>query len=259
MSSPQILIVDDEINIRLMLRTILEGEGYLVDEASNGREALQRIEQKAYALVLLDLNMPVLDGMAVLEALNARKGPSPAVIVLTAYGSISVAVRATRLGAVDFLEKPITPDELRVEVRGVLAEREANGKASAVEGETAGGYDGVLERVRVALRGADRATAETLLMRAADLSAGREAPYFNLLGVLYEIQRNWRLAKKFYQKAMRADRAYGPAETNVRRIYELESFGRTVHAIALGDEKPPTALEQLLHERHPERPRGGIR
>jgi CheY-like chemotaxis protein len=182
------------------------------------------------------------------------------VIVLTAYGSIPAAVQATRLGAVDFLEKPITPADLREEVKGVLAEqatRAVMGSPGSTSDAAAGGYDGVLERVRVALRMADQPTAETLLMRAATVSAGREAPYFNLLGVLYELGRNRRLAKKFYGKAMAADRSYRPAEMNVRRIYELESFGRTAHAVALGDEAPPTALEQLVQQRQAEAPRGG--
>ena len=170
-------------------------------------------------------------------------------VVLTAYGSISVAVKATRLGAVDFVEKPVTPGELREVVSGVLAEAAAEPRRPPTEQELAGGYEAVLARVRKAIRSDDMATAESLLMRAADLSAGRDAPYFNLLGVLYEAQRNWRLAKKFYTKAMRADRTYESAERNVRRIYELESFGRTKVPLTLGDEHEQSALERLLSER----------
>jgi DNA-binding response OmpR family regulator len=246
---PKILITDDERNIRLMLRTTLEPEGYAVDEAANGQEALDRIEQTSPDLVLLDLNMPVLDGMSVLERLGADGSVRrPKVVVLTAYGSIPAAVRATRLGAVDFVEKPVTPDELREIVHGVLAEAAKEPPRPPTEQELAGGYDAVLARVRRAMRADDVTTAESLLMHAADLAGGRDAPYFNLLGVLYEAQGNWRLAKKFYHKAMRADRKYAPAEHNVRRVYELESFGRTTVPVALGDEHKPPALEQLLHE-----------
>lgn len=252
-TQPKFLIADDERNIRLMLRTALEPEGYTIEEAADGREALEAIERSSPDLVILDLNMPVLDGMSVLEQLRARSNGSaraPKVVVLTAYGSIAAAVKATRLGAVDFIEKPVTPAELREIIKGVLAEAAKEPPRPPTERELAGGYEAVLARVRKALRVDDLATAEMLLMHATDLATGRGAPYFNLLGVLYEVQRNWRLAKKFYTKAMREDRTYAPAEQNVRRLYELESFGRTDHAPALGDEKTPSALEQLLREHH---------
>jgi DNA-binding response OmpR family regulator len=246
---PKILITDDERNIRLMIRTALEPEGYAVEEAADGREALDVIGRTSPDLILLDLNMPVLDGMSVLERLRGEGGSAvrPKVIVLTAYGSIPAAVRATRLGAVDFVEKPVTPDELREIVRGVLLEAASEPARAPTEQELAGGYEGVLARVRKALRAEEMATAETLLMHAADLAGGRDAPYFNLLGILYEVQGKWRLAKKFYCKAMRADRKYVPAEQNVRRLYELETFNHTALLVALGDEQAP-ALERLVNE-----------
>src|SRR5580698_5949335 len=102
MKPTSILVVDDESNIRLMLRTSLESEGYAVTEAADGREALDEIHRSTPDLVVLDLNMPRLDGMAVLEQMK-HDGPRPRVIVLTAFGSIATAVKATRLGALDFL------------------------------------------------------------------------------------------------------------------------------------------------------------
>lgn len=233
MNPASILVTDDEGNIRMMLRTALETEGYDVAEARNGREALDAIERDPPNLLLLDLNMPVLDGMAVLEQLQSMPLKNkPRVVVLTAYGSIPVAVKATRLGAVDFLEKPITPEELRETIKNVLEEPLVLSREDAYEG----GYDGVLGRVRKALRLKDITSAETLLMKAADVAHGKDAPYFNLLGVLYETQREWRLAKKFYGKAMRADRHYQPAQQNMKRIYELYTFGRSRVQVALGDE-----------------------
>ena len=102
MKQVSILIADDDAGIRLMLRTALETDGYAISEAANGRDALVALRRQPHDLALLDLNMPVLDGMAVLEGLRTTPTKTR-VIVLTAYGSIQSAVKATRLGAVDFL------------------------------------------------------------------------------------------------------------------------------------------------------------
>lgn len=236
MKPASILITDDESGIRLMLKTALESDGYTVTEAANGREALEVIRTQTPDLMVLDLNMPVLDGMAVLEqmktlALTTR----PRVIILTAYGSIPAAVKATRLGALDFIEKPITPTELRQTVRSVLDEPELDFPPDVVV-DVPGGYDGVLNRIRKMLRMADYDNAMNLLMKAADQNDKQSSAYFNLLGVLYEAQRKWRLARKCYDKALDVDENYQPAKSNLHRLLELRRYGRSSQAIMLGDE-----------------------
>jgi CheY-like chemotaxis protein len=230
-----ILVTDDESGIRLMLRTALESDGYQVTEAANGRQALEAIKTHAPDLMVLDLNMPVMDGMAVLEAMKSLVGTNkPRVIILTAYGSIPAAVKATRNGAIDFLEKPITPAELRQTVRSVLEEPELEFPVNVTV--DAPGYEQVLDRIRKTLRLADYPSAEALLMKAADRKDKQSAEYFNLLGVLYEAQRKWRLARKCYGNALAADEHYEPASANMRRLVELQSLGRSSQAILLGDE-----------------------
>ena len=234
MKPASILVTDDESGIRLMLRTALESEGYFVTEAANGREALDSIAMRTPDLVVLDLNMPVMDGMAVLEAMKDLAAANrPRVIILTAYGSIPAAVKATRLGAVDFLEKPITPAELRQTVRSVLDEPELKFPEDAAPHPE---YEDVLNRIRKTLRLADYATAETLLMKAADRNNKQSAEYFNLLGVLYEAQHKWRLARKCYGKAIDLNQHFEPAKANMRRLNELYSLGRSSQAVLLGDE-----------------------
>ena len=254
----RILIVDDETNIRLMLRTALESEGYVVAEAVDGRDALAAIDRQTPDVMILDLSMPVLDGMDVLRELKSvRPNRKPRVIVLTAYGSISTAVKATRLGAVDFVEKPVSPDEVREAVEAALAESapSADNSVEGTLGLPPGGYEGVLDRARKLLRLSKYADAETLLIKAADLSH-RDAAYFNLLGVLYEARREWRLARKFYGKAISLDGHYGPAQKNMRRLYEVKQFGRSHEPVTLGDEpdvlyaRLPDPTEMAQHQPH---------
>jgi Flp pilus assembly protein TadD len=99
--------------------------------------------------------------------------------------------------------------------------------------ETRGGYDAVLARIRLALRNAAWAQAEALLMRAAAFAADDPA-YLNLAGLLWEARGNDRLARHFYGRAIHADPAYEPAQQNMRRLYELRTFGRTIQPPALG-------------------------
>jgi two-component system, OmpR family, alkaline phosphatase synthesis response regulator PhoP len=241
MKPASILITDDEANIRMMLRTALEADGHRVSEASNGREALARIADDAPDLVVLDLNMPVMDGMAVLEQLQAMSPEDkPRVMILTAYGSIPAAVKATRLGAVDFLEKPLTPSELRQSVRSILDEPELDSPPAGAD--AAGGYEQVLHLIRRSMRNADFSSAESLLSEAANAREQQSAQYFNLLGVLYEAQRKWRLARKCYGKAIAADKKYEPSQLNMRRLYELQSFGRSTQSVMLGGELSESAI-----------------
>jgi CheY-like chemotaxis protein len=231
-----------------MLRTILEAEGCTVGEAANGREAIELMRNVSFGVMILDLNMTVMDGMGVLEELkNHPPRNIPRVIVLTAYGSIGAAVKATRLGALDFLEKPASPKEVREAVAAVLREPQPASE-QPMNADTEGGYEAVLKRVRTALRESNIAGAESLLLKAADL-AEHDAAYFNLLGVIYETRRQWRLAKKFYGKSMKIDRHYAPAEQNIRRVYELYTFGRSREPVALGDPQAPSdALTRLVRE-----------
>ena len=231
-----ILLVDDEANIRLMLRTALKSEGYSIREAGDGREALDAIERELPDVMILDLSMPVLDGMGVLRELAAlRRGDKPRVIVLTAYGSIPAAVQATRLGAMDFIEKPASPDEVRESVKAVLAEPSPELTTAIAGVASAGGYAAALNGVREALRIGNLPLAETLIMKAENLGQEDEA-YFNLVGIYYEQRCRWQLAKKFYGKAIKANRKYEPAQQNMRRIYELYTFGGSKEPVALGDE-----------------------
>ena len=235
MKPASILITDDESNIRMLLRTALESEGYNVEEACDGRQALEAVRRAPPDLMVLDLNMPVLDGMAVLEQMKLLTAQlKPRVIVLTAYGSIPAAVRATQLGAADFLEKPVTPAELRKTVRGVLDEPVPD--QELVPAELPGEYRTALDKVRKSMRLAQLETAESLLMKVAERREQQSAEYFNLLGVLYESQRRWRLARKCFCKAIDGDPHYEPAKKNIQRLAEMQSYGRSQQPIYLGDE-----------------------
>jgi DNA-binding NtrC family response regulator len=120
--SERILIVEDKDSLRTVLRRTLEAEGFGVDEAPDGRTALDRIRRGRFAVVLSDLRLPKADGHAVLKA-AIQADPETPVILMTAFGTIRDAVNAMREGAYDYLEKPVDTDHLLVLVRRALEHR----------------------------------------------------------------------------------------------------------------------------------------
>jgi CheY-like chemotaxis protein len=118
-----VLIVDDEPHIREMMRLTLEATGYEVGEAASGEEGLTQFgDGSQYDVVLLDQKMPGIDGLETLKRLLTR-APDARVVMVTAFASVELAVDAMRLGATNFLRKPMTPEALRGAVAGALAER----------------------------------------------------------------------------------------------------------------------------------------
>lgn len=123
MSEPaRILVVDDELGMRVTLAGILELEGYHVSVAAGGREALARLRQESFDLLLTDLRMPDVDGLA-LVADARRLAPHTLIIVLTAHATLDSAIQALRHGAHDYLLKPARADQIVASVQAGLAKR----------------------------------------------------------------------------------------------------------------------------------------
>ena len=107
-----ILVIDDEVAVNNNIRKILLKKGYQVDQAVTKDEALESIASHPYKLILLDLKIPGVKGLELLQTIR-DKNPEAKVIMITGYASIETAVEATRMGAVDYLPKPFTPNEIR--------------------------------------------------------------------------------------------------------------------------------------------------
>ncbi len=114
-----VLVVDDEATIRDSLRMVFEYEGYRVEEAADGRQALRRAAETEFDALLLDIKMPEMDGLAVLRALR-EQGLDLPVIVITGHGDVATAVEATRRGAYDFFEKPLQRERVLLSLRNAI-------------------------------------------------------------------------------------------------------------------------------------------
>jgi len=117
-----ILIIDDEAGVRASLGGVLRDEGYRVDAVESGETGLEQVTRQAYDVILLDIWLPGIDGIATLERLRERRVEAQ-VIMISGHASVEAAVKATKLGAFDFIEKPLSLEKTVLAVRNALRQR----------------------------------------------------------------------------------------------------------------------------------------
>jgi len=116
MPSAAILVIDDEENMRHMLSSMLKRSGYSVDMAEDGEQGLAKLKEKTYDVILCDIKMPKMDGITFLRNIHGLTETAN-VIMMSAYGTVDLAVEAMKLGAYDFISKPFKNDEIRLVIQ----------------------------------------------------------------------------------------------------------------------------------------------
>jgi FixJ family two-component response regulator len=223
---PRILIVDDETNVRLNYRVTLETEGYEVVEAASAARALQELIERSFSLAILDMRLPGMDGLALLAKMREIGNTVPAMIV-TAYSDVPHAVQAMKLGAIDFLQKPLRPEDLRRIVAEIL-NRHAPQREHHIED-----FNSHIVAAKRYLNLRSFESARLHLIQAMELNP-KSVEAFNLAGVLAEMLDNVDKAKKYYGQAIKLDKNYEPAQQNMRRLFELQHFGSSSEPFNLG-------------------------
>jgi DNA-binding NtrC family response regulator len=206
---PKIIVVDDERNIRLTISYALEDADCEIDTAVNGEEALQKLREQSYALMLLDLRMPGMDGIDVLRYV-ADQYPDMRVVIITAHGTVNNAVEAMKLGAIEFIQKPFTPQEIREVVADVLARE-------SIERKPGLGYETHLDLAKRLIGARDLYAAMKETQAAIALDPSR-AEAFNLLGAIHELNGDPSQAKKHYRVALDLDPTFALARDNLTRV-----------------------------------------
>jgi two-component system nitrogen regulation response regulator NtrX len=173
MKDARILVVDDESDIRSLLDEILSEEGYVVTTAANAGEAREAYQAAEFDLVLLDIWMPDIDGITLLKEWHESGSVGP-VVMMSGHGTVDTAVEATRLGAVDFIEKPVSLAKLLRTVGKALAPRRDQGRTSALPPVRAPvGKSEVVRELREQLARVARYDTHTLI--CGESGSGREA------------------------------------------------------------------------------------
>lgn len=208
MSDPQILIVDDEPNICKTLKKALESEGYEVRAVEDGENALETVDEMVPDVVLLDLKLPGMDGLEVLGELSDVETD---VIMITGHGSEETAVQAMKQGAIDYLRKPFSPEEIREKVTELLQRR----KIEPVSPREAD-YETCIELGKKMINRREFERAQEYLEQSLTRDTSAPEP-FNLLGVIQEMRGETTEALKKYRAALGLDPTYSPAQENMDR------------------------------------------
>ena len=193
MNNGHILVVDDEQAIQKTLKAVLEDEGYRVDSVGSGADMLARLTEETPDLIFLDIWMPGMDGLEALAEVKQRR-PETAVVMISGHGTIETAVKATKLGAYDFIEKPLSLEKTLLTVARALdhtrLERENRSLRERLErGQELVGKSAVMEELRqqiamaaptngrVLIHGENGAGKELVARAIHALSARREGPF----------------------------------------------------------------------------------
>jgi len=209
----RILIVDDEPNVRLNYRITLELEGYQVDETGLSTEALKKVKVDKFDLVILDMRMPRMGGLDLLAAMRAQRVTTPAIII-TAFSDVPNAVRAIQLGASDFLQKPLRPEDLRRVVQEVIARNEQSGKRPELAD-----FERSASEARRLMQSGDLGAAKGHVLHAIELNTN-SPDTFNLAGELAERTGDIERARKLFEAAIKLDGDNASAKQGLRRVFQ---------------------------------------
>src|SRR3954464_11150571 len=212
---PKILVVDDQRNMRTTLAMMLRGAGYEVDEAVDGDQGVDLGAKGAYDVVVTDLRMRPIDGLAVLHGVKEAQAMTEG-IVMTAYGTIESAVEAMRVGAFDYIQKPFTENELLLKVQKALENRRLLGQVQAFASEFREryGFENIVGRSQavrdVLVRIVKIAPTDATVLITGESGTGKEL-----------------VAKAIHANSRRADRPFIPVNCAAisETLLESELFG----------------------------------
>jgi DNA-binding NtrC family response regulator len=170
MSSAKILVVDDDATFRMTTAALLESDGYEVDSAPDGQQAVERLKNHQFDLLLVDLRMPGIDGISLVEALRLW-GHGVPILMISGFGTVETAVRALQTGVDDFLQKPVEPDVLSARVADLLERRPRHADTAP----SAAGIVGRSGPMRALLERMNRvAVTDTTVLITGETGTGKE-------------------------------------------------------------------------------------
>lgn len=210
----KLLIIDDEKNIRFTLKKSLEND-YEITTAVNGEDGIEKFKEDSFDVILLDMKLPGIDGIDVLKEIKDLDKTAN-IIIITGFGSVDNAVETMKLGAIDYLRKPFTPDEIKEIVTNVITRKE-----SEIKEEDLDSYEDFLNFAKKCISNQELDKGQTYIKKAVSLDTSKPEA-FNLLGVIMEYKNKPLEAQKQYRAALAVDPSFKPAQQNLERTSQFE-------------------------------------
>lgn len=220
MSKKKILIIDDEKNIRFTLKKSLE-DAYEVLTAVNGEDGIDKFRKEELDLVLLDMKLPGMDGIETLKQIKSEDKTAN-IIIITGFGSVESAVETMKLGAIDYLNKPFTPEEIKDIVKEVISREEMEMKEEDLQN-----YEEYLKYAKKCINNQELDQGYEYLQKAISMDTSKPEA-FNLIGVILEYKNDVLEAQKKYRAALALDPSYKPAQDNLERTSKFDYSKRDI-------------------------------
>jgi len=205
MSMKKILVVDDETNIRNLIKNIL-GSEYRISTATNGIEALELLKEEDFNLIILDINMPQMDGVEFMEQLKKRNISTPVVIV-SAFSDPEKLIKIFKLGASDFVIKPFSSDQILETVH----------KTFETEQKKEEDISEMIKKIKQLINIGNLTEAKENSLELLKILPSSSIPHF-LYGVILEKEGKLEEAKKHFQASLIFDPSYEPAQKKLKNI-----------------------------------------
>ncbi|MFO7814564.1 MAG: response regulator [Halanaerobiales bacterium] len=216
----KILIIDDEKNIRFTLKKSLEND-YNIVTAVNGEDGIEKFSNEDFDLVLLDMKLPGVNGIDTLKQIK-EEDQKANIVIITGFGSVDSAVETMKLGAIDYLNKPFTPEEIKEIVNEVISREQLELKEDELES-----YDDYLKFAKSCINNQELEKGYEYLQEAVSLDTSKPEA-FNLLGVILEYKNKPLKAQKQYRAALALDPSYKPAQENLERTSQFDYSKRDI-------------------------------
>lgn len=204
----RILVIDDAKNLKLMITKAFFMEEWITDCASSGEEGIKMFHENSYDIVLLDIRMSGMSGTEALKRIK-EKDPSTKVIIITAYPTVKNAVECIKLGAIDYLRKPFTPEKIKSVVKEILLRDE-------IEQPEDENYSSILAYAKKCITQCKLEEAMDYLRKAVSVNM-EQGEAFNLLGYIWEIKEVFDKAHRYYSIAHQMEPANDEYIENIKR------------------------------------------
>jgi len=208
-----LLIIDNDRGIKRTIRKSLDLDKFEIDQVLSGEEGIKEMERSNYDLIILDLNLSEIKGVQLLKEIR-DKAPIIPVLITAGFIGVDDAVKAAKLGAIDYLQKPYNSDDIKQEIDKIISREK-------ISDEDIKDYEETLIKAKSAIKNRELSYAENIL-RNACLIKNTRPEVFNLLGIIAGYRGDSKQAMKMYRAALDIDPTYKPAQENLERSSDIK-------------------------------------